>query len=627
MVQVGRVGVHAVTEQRAIDHIIESLDRGMGGAVVTPNLDHLRRYERDPSFAAVVDEFDLVLADGMPLVWASRLAGRPLPQRVAGSDLILTLSLAAAQRGKSIFLLGGAPGTADGAGRVLRDRAPTLRVAGAACPAPGFEFSAPELARLRGIVSQARPDIVFVALGSPKQERLIDILRATLPSAWWLGVGVSFSFLTGDVARAPMWMRNSGLEWAHRLCQEPRRLVRRYLIDGIPFAGSLMARSALARLGGKQPGPRRASPAQHRPGRSSLIRSAVGIAVSPRGSPGRRTALSAWAVSRPALVDRDTAVRRLGALRGVILLGGSVRGSPLRQALDVSLYDLPVRKDESVLQRWAMQADDLRIRAGIDRITVRLLLDRKSPSPQTALPQAGGTRLAVERDGVEFRGTGGLVRDASEPHHDDDLLLIATAGQIMAGSLTEAAVEMARRSADVCVMSAGANAPSGLMLVRCGALRQIPTVGFIDLKEQALPLLRDRFDVRVCGPAGGPVFALRTLDHYIAALRCIAAATPAAPGDGVDGIVTPGGHRSAAAAEPDPYTAAWNSCFAIIEPGAHVAPGARLHDAVVLSGAAVEADAVLARCVIGPGVTIKTGRKVVDSVVSRQQRRGRRGGL
>src|SRR4051812_36760160 len=101
------VDIHAITEKQCIDLILEELDAGRGGVVVTPNLDHLRRCSRDMSFTALVAEADLVVADGMPLIWASRLQGTPLPQRVAGSDLISTLSAAAAGRGRSVFLLGG----------------------------------------------------------------------------------------------------------------------------------------------------------------------------------------------------------------------------------------------------------------------------------------------------------------------------------------------------------------------------------------------------------------------------------------------------------------------------------------------------------------------------------------
>ncbi|HQY89860.1 MAG TPA: WecB/TagA/CpsF family glycosyltransferase, partial [Tepidisphaeraceae bacterium] len=242
------VELHRVTEVEAIQYILDRLDAERGGVVVTPNLDHLRRCRADKSFAAFVAEAELVVADGMPLVWASRIQGTPLPERVAGSDLISSLSAAAAERGRSIFLLGGSPGTAEGAAQLLKRNHPTLRVVGTCCPPIGFESSVEEYAKLEAQLAAARPDIIFVALGSPKQEQLIERVRRVLPQAWWLGVGVSFSFLTGHVRRAPKWVQSLGIEWVHRLCQEPRRLFKRYLVQGIPFAGVLMADAATQRV-------------------------------------------------------------------------------------------------------------------------------------------------------------------------------------------------------------------------------------------------------------------------------------------------------------------------------------------------------------------------------------------
>jgi len=235
------IRLHAVTESQCVDHILNELDAQRGGWVVTPNLDHLRRLVRDDSFATLCGGASLMVADGMPLVWASRLQGTPLPQRVAGSNLISSLSAAAAKRGRRIFLLGGDPGSADRAAAVLQSRHSHLRVVGTLCPPVGFERDEEQLRRLHDAVLAAKPDIIYVALGSPKQELLIDQLREILPGAWWLGVGISFSFLCGQVRRAPRWMQQCGLEWLHRLYQEPRRLAKRYLVDCLPFGVRLLA--------------------------------------------------------------------------------------------------------------------------------------------------------------------------------------------------------------------------------------------------------------------------------------------------------------------------------------------------------------------------------------------------
>ena len=241
--------VHRVDEAQSVAYIDAALDVQVGGWVVTPNLDHLRRLTSEPEFRAVCAEANLVVADGMPLVWASRLAGTPLPERVAGSNLIHSVSAMLAQKRRSAFFLGGDPGTAEDAARILAERNPGLQIAGTDCPEVGFERDEQRMEALRTQLLASAPDVVFVALGSPKQERVIAELRELLPGAWWLGIGISFSFVCGDVKRAPVWVQRLGLEWTHRLVQEPRRLARRYLVDGLPFAARLLASSALRRQG------------------------------------------------------------------------------------------------------------------------------------------------------------------------------------------------------------------------------------------------------------------------------------------------------------------------------------------------------------------------------------------
>ncbi len=236
------VGIHAISEAETVQYILDELDQGRGGWVVTPNLDHLRRLLKHPSFRRLYEEADLRVVDGMMLVWACSLQRTPVPERVAGSDLISSLSEGAAGRSRSIFLLGGNPGSAEGAAGVLEERYPGLRVAGTECPPFGFEKDPLAMGKITKQLKAEQPDIVFVALGSPKQEYVIRMLRDELPGTWWLGVGISFSFLTGEVKRAPRWVRRIGCEWLHRLSQEPIRLFKRYIVHGLPFATLLLLR-------------------------------------------------------------------------------------------------------------------------------------------------------------------------------------------------------------------------------------------------------------------------------------------------------------------------------------------------------------------------------------------------
>jgi len=246
------VALHAVTEQQCIGYILDQLDHNRGGWVVTPNLDMLRRLVRNQGFAQLCTNASMMLADGMPLVWASKLQGTPLPERVAGSNLISSLTAGAAKHGRKVFLLGADEGVAESAAEVLRERHPGLNV-GYYYPPMGFDQDEEAMNALTKAVQCAKPDIVYVALGSPKQEVLINRLRGQLPGTWWLGVGISCSFLSGDVHRAPVWVQRLGLEWVHRLVQEPRRLAKRYLIEGIPFAISLLCGAMIHRFTAKPP--------------------------------------------------------------------------------------------------------------------------------------------------------------------------------------------------------------------------------------------------------------------------------------------------------------------------------------------------------------------------------------
>lgn len=239
----------ALSEGDTIEYVLDNVAGGRGGWLCTANLDIVRQFRGSAAVRELVSRASLIVADGMPLVWASGLQGTPLPERVAGSTLVVKLSAAAAAAGASIFLLGGNPGTAEAAASKLAEQNPGLHIAGTVCPPFGFEEQPDELARIERLVLDAAPDIVYVGLGFPKQELLIARLRAQSPNAWFVSCGISFSFVAGEVHRAPALVQRVGLEWLHRLVQEPKRLARRYLVQGIPFLFVLLWSAFASRVG------------------------------------------------------------------------------------------------------------------------------------------------------------------------------------------------------------------------------------------------------------------------------------------------------------------------------------------------------------------------------------------
>lgn len=233
-----------LTERQVVEHIITASRLGKGGWVATPNIDICRQTWRDPGLRHLVNSASLVVPDGTPLLWAARLRGAPLPERVAGGSLIFSLSEAAARHGRSVYFLGGAPGVPQRAGEELRRRYPGLLVAGADAPPVGFDADPQAVAQVRERLAAAAPDIVYVGMGFPRQERLIAAFVPVFPATWFLGCGAAVPYAAGTLPRPPQWMRSSGLAWLFRLAHEPRRLFRRYLVHDLPFAVRLLAASA-----------------------------------------------------------------------------------------------------------------------------------------------------------------------------------------------------------------------------------------------------------------------------------------------------------------------------------------------------------------------------------------------
>jgi N-acetylglucosaminyldiphosphoundecaprenol N-acetyl-beta-D-mannosaminyltransferase len=235
----------------AFDDVVEAIvaHAAQGGApayVVTPNAHHVGLFQRDALLRETYEHAFLVVADGVPLLWAATLLGMHLPGRVNGTDLFEALCARAACQGLRVFFLGGREGAAPAAAARLTARHPSLNVCGVCCPPMNFEKDAAESGRVLASITDARPHLLFVGLGAPKQEYWMYRNRAQLGVPVSLGIGVSFEFVGGIVPRAPRWMQRTGLEWLHRLGAEPGRLWKRYLVGNAYFC-ALVARQWIAR--------------------------------------------------------------------------------------------------------------------------------------------------------------------------------------------------------------------------------------------------------------------------------------------------------------------------------------------------------------------------------------------
>jgi N-acetylglucosaminyldiphosphoundecaprenol N-acetyl-beta-D-mannosaminyltransferase len=246
-IHIGGVAIDAVSLEGAIDAIEALVAARQGGTVFTPNVDHIVQCTEDTRLREAYDAVSLSLVDGMPVYWAARLLGRPLPAKVSGSDLVLPLMERAARRGWRVYFLGGADGAAQAAKDRLERDMPGIRIVGLSAPRIRLDAPPDEWASIVASVRETNPDLVLVALGAPKQEIWSQAARAALAPSVLVGVGASLDFIAGIVHRAPSWISSVGLEWVYRLAQEPRRLWRRYLLRDPKFA-AILVREVAARM-------------------------------------------------------------------------------------------------------------------------------------------------------------------------------------------------------------------------------------------------------------------------------------------------------------------------------------------------------------------------------------------
>ncbi len=220
-----------ITMDEAIDHIEECIRLRKIGQIITPNVDQIVRMETDSYFKEICDNAELLLTDGHPLLWIAKWYKTPIKEKICGSDLIPKLCEVAAQKGYSVFFLGAAPGVAQRAADKLNEKLPSLKIAGVYSPPIGFEKDRQELDKINQMLYDSNADMLFVGMGVPKQDIFIyeNMYKYKIPMSF--SIGGTIDFIAGEQKRAPKWISRIGMEWLYRLCQSPKRMFKRYIID------------------------------------------------------------------------------------------------------------------------------------------------------------------------------------------------------------------------------------------------------------------------------------------------------------------------------------------------------------------------------------------------------------
>ena len=229
------VPFHSVTIDEAISFIENKIDEGGFHQVATANVDFLMNSMRDKELQKILLSCDLIVPDGMPVLWAAKLLGASLKERVCGVDLVPQLAELCVRRRFSMFFLGASEKVSARAAENLKQRFPGLRIAGRYSP-PVQPLEKMNHQEILDRIAAAKPDILLVAFGNPKQEKWLNMHRDHLNVPVCIGVGGSLDFVAGAVPRAPQWMQSVGLEWFYRMSKEPQRLAQRYIHDAIGLA-------------------------------------------------------------------------------------------------------------------------------------------------------------------------------------------------------------------------------------------------------------------------------------------------------------------------------------------------------------------------------------------------------
>lgn len=225
--------VSNITMNEALDNIEKMIKSKKKSYVVAVNVDVIMKIEQDEELKKITDEADMVLTDGKPLIWISKLKKTPIKEKISGSDLVPKLCELSDRKGYTIFILGGKDGIAKLAKEKLESQYKNIKIVGVYSPKFGFEKDKKELTKINSMINKKKPDLLFVCLGCPKQEKWIYNHISEYDAKVSICAGATVDFLAGNMKRAPKWMSNCGLEWFYRFLQEPKRLFKRYFIDDI----------------------------------------------------------------------------------------------------------------------------------------------------------------------------------------------------------------------------------------------------------------------------------------------------------------------------------------------------------------------------------------------------------
>lgn len=283
----------------------------------------------------------------------------------------------------------------------------------------------------------------------------------------------------------------------------------------------------------------------------------------------------------------------LDHLQALILLDGSVRPNPFAAAIGRSLLNLPVDDNLTVLGHWREQAERFARTVRFDRLPMRVFIDRNAPEPKD-LSLVERIPVEIDRDPVDFRGSGGLLRDIAVDYRDDDFLLVASGTQILQEAMTDVIQRLLSLRADVAMVAHRDGTPGGMTIVRCGVLRDISPIGYVDMKEQALPQIARQHEVRVAQWDDPIALPIRSPSTYLFALRRHHQRR---------------GDVKATHFDPS-FDEDWRPTFKLVEKGARAHPTAELLDSVVLAGATVGAGASVVRTVVCPDAMIPAGATI-----------------